>query len=91
MLNVEYTTQFKRDLKLASKRKKNLESLRKIMKQIEHEEVLSPRLKDHQLSSNWKGHRELHIEPDWLLIYKLAPAESKVIFVRTGTHSDLFK
>lgn len=91
MLNVEYTTQFKRDLKLASKRKKNLKSLRNIMKQIENEEPLNKKLKDHSLSNNWKYHRELHIESDWLLIYKLILDEEKVIFVRTGTHSDLFK
>lgn len=90
MLQVEFTTKFKRDLKLADKRKKNLHSLNKIMKQIEHEEPLSPKLRDHNLSNNWKGYRELHIEPDWLLIYKLIPNEKTVIFVRTGTHSDLF-
>lgn len=91
MLKVEYTTQFKRDLKLANKRKKNMGELQKIMKKIEHEENLNPRLKDHSLTGNWKSHRELHVEPDWLLIYKLIPDENVVIFVRTGTHSDLFK
>lgn len=90
MLQVEYTTQFKRDLKLAKKRKKNLRALNDIMKKIEYEEVLSPRLKDHALSNNWKHHRELHIEPDWLLIYKIISSEKVVIFVRTGSHSDLF-
>lgn len=90
MLQVEYTTQFKRDLKLAKKRNKNLKALHEIMKKIEHEEKLSPKLRDHILSNNWKGHRELHIEPDWLLIYKLVPSEKLAIFVRTGTHSDLF-
>lgn len=91
MLKVEYTTQFKRDLKLASKRKKKLELLREVMSEIVHRQVLSPRLKDHPLSSNWRGHRELHIEPDWLLIYKLVPSDKAVIFVRTGTHADLFE
>lgn len=91
MLNVEYTTQFKRDLKLAKKRKKNVDALRQIMKKIEREESLNPRFKDHPLTGNWKTHRELHVEPDWLLIYKLIPEEKVVIFVRTGTHSDLFK
>jgi len=51
---------------------------------------LNPRLKDHALSGNWHGFRELHIEPDWLLIYKLICEEKVVIFTRTGTHSDLF-
>lgn len=91
MLKVEYTTQFKRDLKLAKKRKKNITTLQQIMKKIEHQEMLNPRLKDHSLTGNWKTHRELHIEPDWLLIYKLLLDENVVIFVRTGTHSDLFK
>jgi mRNA interferase YafQ len=50
MLNVEYTTQFKRDLKLAKKRKKNLLALHQIMKAIEHEEPLNPRFKDHTLT-----------------------------------------
>jgi mRNA interferase YafQ len=61
------------------------------MKKIEHEEILNPRLKDHPLTGNWKTHRKLHVEPDWLLIYKLIPAEKVVVFIRTGTHSDLFK
>jgi mRNA interferase YafQ len=91
MLNVEYTIQFKRDLKLAKKRNKNITALQKIMKTFESEETLNPRFKDHPLIGNWKNHRELHIESDWLLIYKLIPDEKVVIFVRTGTHSDLFK
>ena len=91
MLKVEFTTQFKRDLKLAKKRKKDLIVLQQIMKKIEYEENLSYKLKDHRLTGNWEAHRELHIEPDWLLIYKLILEEKVVIFVRTGTHSDLFK
>ncbi|HLB57658.1 MAG TPA: type II toxin-antitoxin system YafQ family toxin [Gammaproteobacteria bacterium] len=91
MFQIEYTTKFKRDLKLAKKRKKNIVLLHQIMKQIEYQEPLSQKLKDHLLSNNWQGHRELHVEPDWLLVYKLIPKEKIVIFVRTGTHSDLFK
>lgn len=91
MLQVEYTTQFKRDLKLSKRRNKDLKSLQKIMELIEHEQALTTRLKDHPLSGNWIGHRELHIEPDWLLIYKILPKQKIVIFTRTGTHADLFK
>jgi mRNA interferase YafQ len=90
MLNVEYTTKFKKDLKLAKKRNKDLDALRKIMKKIEIEEPLESNLKDHLLIGNWHEHRELHVEPDWLLIYKLIPKEKVVIFVRTGSHADLF-
>ena len=90
MLSVEYTIKFKKDLKLAKKRNKDLEALRKIMKKIENEEELEGRLKDHPLIGNWHNHRELHIEPDWLLIYKLIQMEKVVVFVRTGSHADLF-
>lgn len=90
MLAVEYTTKFKRDLKLARKRNKDLEALHTIMKKIENEEELDGRLKDHLLVGNWHGHRELHIEPDWLLVYKLIQEERVVVFVRTGSHADLF-
>lgn len=90
MLKVEYTTQFKRDLKLAKRRHKDLGLLQKVMRQIENEEVLDRKLRDHYLSGNWDSHRELHLEPDWLLIYKLIPKSRTVVFVRTGTHSDLF-
>jgi mRNA interferase YafQ len=91
MLKVEYTSKFKRDLKLANRRKKNMFLLKRVMKHIEYEESLSTQLKDHALTGNWKNHRELHLEPDWLLIYKLIPEEKVVIFVRTGSHSDLFR
>ena len=90
MLNVEYTTRFKRDLKLCKRRNKNLNILHRIMKQIESEKSLPAKLKDHSLSGNWSGFRELHIEPDWLLIYKIIREKKTVIFVRCGTHSDLF-
>jgi mRNA interferase YafQ len=90
MLKVEYTSRFKRDLKLAHKRKKNMAALQRIMKDIEDEEPLASKFKDHALTGNWKAHRELHIDPDWLLIYKLIYEERIVVFVRTGTHSDLF-
>lgn len=91
MLQVEYTTRFKKDLKLAKRRNKNLSALQEVMKKIENEDSIDRKYKDHPLSSNWKDHRELHIEPDWLLIYKLISDKKLVIFVRTGTHADLFE
>ena len=90
MLTVEYTTQFKRDLKQAKKRNKNLDLLQEIMTLIEHEKPLPHKYKNHSLSGNWRHHKELHVEPDWLLIYKYVSARNAVTFVRTGTHSDLF-
>jgi len=90
MLNVEYTNQFKRDLKLAKRRGNKLDLLQKILNQIQDDVALPAKLKDHPLTGNWDGHRELHIEPDWLLIYKIIRPLKTVIFVRVGTHSDLF-
>ena len=90
MFEIEYTTQFKRDLKLAKKQGKALNKLQEIISQIQKELPLSPKLRDHPLTGNWKGHRELHIDSDWLLIYKINPIKNILIFVRTGSHSDLF-
>ena len=90
MLSVEFTAVFKRDTKRLKKRNKNIQALHMLMKKIEYQNTLPAKVRDHTLSGNWKGHRELHVEPDWLLIYKLPPKENKVVFVRTGTHADLF-
>lgn len=91
MLDIEYTTQFKRDLKLVKRQGKTLNKLQEIMLRIQEELPLSPKLKDHPLTGNWNGHRELHIDPDWLLIYKINSIKAILTFVRTGSHSDLFK
>lgn len=90
MLNTEYTSQFKHDLKLSRKRGKNLLALQNIMTLVREQKQLPATLRDHHISGNWRHHRELHIEPDWLLIYRYEPKRNAVIFVRTGTHSDLF-
>ena len=73
------------------KRCKNLARLQMVMKKIENEIDLPQTLKNHTLRGNWNHHRELHLDPDWLLIYKILPKENMVIFIRTGSHSDLFK
>jgi len=83
------TSQFKRDVKLAEKRGKKMKSLKDIMVSLINEEPLEQKHKDHKLTGNYKDHRECHIEPDWLLIYRISKRE--IIFERTGTHSDLFK
>ena len=72
------------------KRNKPLKRLEQVMEQIVAEKKLSASLCDHSLKGDWVYHRECYLEPDWLLIYKLLPQEKVVIFVRTGTHSDLF-
>ncbi len=89
MRRVSYTNQFKKDVKLASKRGYNMNSLYTVMKSLENEIVLDAKYKEHLLIGNYKGYLECHIEPDWLLIYKINGKD--LYFVRTGTHSDLFK
>lgn len=84
-----YTKQFSKDLKKMEKRGKSSAKVKEIIKSLVNEESLNAKYKDHKLVGNFKGRRECHIEPDWLLIYKVA--DSEIIFERTGTHSDLFE
>jgi len=83
-----YTRQFKRDSKLAQKRRKDTSKLKNIMTLLTEDRPLPEKYKEHALKGEFEGYRECHIESDWLLIYKLDPSE--IYFVRTGTHSDLF-
>jgi len=87
MFQPNYNNQFKRDLKRILKRGKNKDHIIEIMDKLIAGKPLQKKTRDHILGK-YKGRRECHIEPDWLLIYKL---HNKVItFERTGTHSDLF-
>lgn len=89
MRTPSYTTQFERDLRLMQRRGKGVEKLKAVLQKLIDEEPLAERQQDHPLTGNYKGRRECHIEPDWLLIYKLVNDE--IIFERTGTHADLFE
>ena len=84
-----YTSRFKKDLKLMVKRGHDSESIKRVIRDLVEEKVLVPKYRDHVLTGNFKSRRECHIEPDWLLIYRID--ESRIIFERTGTHSDLFE
>lgn len=88
MLIPIYTRQFERDLKRMKKRRKKTEKLKIILRSLIEEEELDPIHRDHKLVGNWLGRRDCHIESDWLLIYKIE--SDRIIFERTGTHSDLF-
>ncbi len=80
--------QFRRDVKLAQKRGKDMAKLREVILLLVEGKPLSARYKDHPLSGEWSHFRDCHIEPDWLLIYKAD--RDDLYLVRTGTHSDLF-
>ena len=88
MRTPDFTAQFKRDFKKAESRGKDMTKLEEIMGLLLVEAPLPQRSKDHALKGVWRHYRELHIEPDWLLIYKIS--EDVVLFSRTGTHADLF-
>lgn len=85
------TTQFKKDVKLAGKRGKDLAKLKSVLDRLIDGEPLPAAFKDHPLRGNFAGSRDCHIEPDWVLIYTLTEANTHVRFERTGTHSDLFR
>ena len=92
MLKPEFTGQFKRDFKLAVKRGCDPRKLEEVVSILCREEPLPPSYRDHALtnSRNYKGVRECHIEPDWLLIYKIVQETLILQLLRTGSHSDLF-
>jgi mRNA interferase YafQ len=89
MRTIHRTSQFKKDVKRMKKRGKKFEEFKEVIREIAAEETLEARYRDHVLVGQYKGTRECHIEPDWLLVYELA--ESELILVRTGTHTDLFR
>lgn len=92
MLRPEFSGQFKRDYKLALKRGCDPKKLEEVISILCREEPLPPSYRDHALvnSRDYKGMRECHIEPDWLLIYKIVQDVLILKLIRTGTHSDLF-
>lgn len=87
---IKHTTQFKKDYKLAQKRHLNISLLKEVVKTLANGEALDEKYRDHALSGNWRGHRECHITPDWLLIYRYDDDVLVLTLTRTGTHSDLF-
>lgn len=89
-LSVRMTSQFKKDYKLAMKRGMNIELLDKVIDILAMGETLPEKYRDHALTGNWVGHRECHIQPDWLLIYRIEKSVLVLELSATGTHSDLF-
>ncbi len=89
MRNSIQGTQFKRDVKLCIKRGKAMSKLRTLMLILIEETPIPPEYKDHPLKHNWRHHRDSHLEPDWLLIYKIE--NNDLYFIRTGSHADIFE
>lgn len=88
MLDVRYSTQFKRDFKACVKRRCNMELLQEVIDRLRVPEALPPKNRNHNLSGMYSSYMECHIAPDWLLIYRID--ETELLLYRTGTYSDLF-
>ena len=89
MRKIVQTTTFRRDAKRMKKRGKDLGKLTEVVDKLVQGEALEARYKPHPLVGNWKPKWDLHIEPDWLLIYEVT--EDEVLLARTGSHADLFE
>ena len=87
-MKLSQTTQFKKDIKRQTKRGKSLAKIKSVVELPLTGEPLPARHKDHPLTGDWSAHRDCHIEPDWILIYRVFADELRL--ERTGTHSDLF-
>ena len=86
-----FRKQFKKEVKLARKRRKNIEELDEVMQKLVDGKKLPAKYKDHKLQGTYSECRECHIESNWLLIYEISEDKSEIFFARTGTHSDLYK
>ena len=87
---IKYTTQFKKDYKLAKRQNKDLNRLKELVALLADGKPLPEKYNDHSLIGNWNGYRECHILPDWLLIYKIDSEILVLTMARTGSHSELF-
>ncbi|MCL7453463.1 MAG: type II toxin-antitoxin system YafQ family toxin [Anaerolineae bacterium] len=89
MKAIRRTSQFKRDVKRMQRQGRELEKLKRVLEALVQEEPLATKYRDHVLVGQYRGTRECHIEPDWVLIYELS--ETEIVLIRTGSHSDLFR
>ena len=89
MCNIIRTSQFKKDVKKALRRNKDMDKLKILIFELVKKHALPAKYKDHALTGNYRDCRDCHIEPDWILIYQLR--EHEVHLIRTGTHADLFR
>ena len=90
MLKIRYSSRFKKDYKVVVKRGYDVKLLEEVIQILVEEKPLPPKYLEHPLSGSYFGHRECHITPDWLLIYKIELDILTLSLTRTGTHSDLF-
>lgn len=90
MLDIVASNRFKKDLRLAIRRGYNMALINEVVNTLAAQNPLDAKYKDHELGGEYKGFRECHITPDWLLVYQIINNELVLYLLRTGTHSDLF-
>lgn len=90
MLTIKYQTAFKKDYKRIKKRGYDIRQLEKVIHVLAVGQELPLKYRDHSLSGDYKGCRECHIAPDWLLVYEIKERELLLYLTRTGSHSDIF-
>lgn len=90
LLEIFYTAKFKKDYKKIKKQGKKIKDLEVVIARIQARQILEAKYQDHELVGNYVGYRECHINPDWLLIYKVIDEDLILVLTRTGSHSDLF-
>lgn len=88
--DIVWTSKFKRDYKLAIKRNLDINLIDDAIRILSSGALLPESYNDHMLSGNWKGYRECHIQPGWLLVYCIENNDLVLVLTRTGTHSDIF-
>lgn len=88
--NLILSSRFKKDLKQCVKRNLDISKLNTVVETLLAGEKLPEKYQEHSLSGNWSGHRECHVQPDWLLVYHIEDDVLVLTLTRTGTHSDLF-
>jgi mRNA interferase YafQ len=90
MLDIVFTRQYLKDLRLVRRRNLPRRELDEVVCMLAGEQIHAPRFRDHALKGDWSGYRECHIRPDWLLIYRIDRQRLTLVLTTTGTHSDIF-
>ena len=88
---IVFTSRFRKDVKLAKKQHKDLDAMYQVIEKLANGEKLDVKYRDHDLSGNYAGCRECHIEPDWIMIYEIIDDVLVLSLIRIGSHSDLFR
>lgn len=89
MMELRFTAKFKKDYKRIKRQGKDLAKLESVLEALVCGEALPEAMRDHSLGGTYHGHRECHIEPDWLPIYRIDEGGLVLIATRTGSHSEL--